>query len=180
MTNPIEKLSDVQISTSKKGTNTKSINAPIQKNAYIDKSLQREYGSKEQSQENRMPYHHPNHKVGYGQRQDQKIYKQYSSFRQRNYKFEKQKRQNQQLGWKPKIRSSIQIVDQQKVPIKINLWWIDSQSMQQFCLGIHKSYHLVLSSVTTTSREDPKKTLRVRTRVKGKPFNNYALRTKHI
>ena len=89
---PIEKLSDVQISASRKGTNTELIDTLLQKNASIDKSLQtsREDGSKEQSQEIRLPYHHRNRKNLYGQRQDQKTYKQYSSFKQRNYKFEKE------------------------------------------------------------------------------------------
>ena len=83
MIDPIEKLSNIQISTSEKGINTMSINTQIQKNAYIDKSLQssREDGSKEQWQEIRMPYRHPNHKSRYRQRQDQKTSKQYSSFR---------------------------------------------------------------------------------------------------
>ena len=56
--------------------NTESIGAQIQKNAYIDKSLQtsREDGSKEQSQKIRTPYRHLDHKNRYGQRQDQKIY----------------------------------------------------------------------------------------------------------
>jgi hypothetical protein len=40
MTDPIEKLFDIQISTVEKGTNTKSIDVQIQKNAYMDKSLQ--------------------------------------------------------------------------------------------------------------------------------------------
>jgi len=48
---PIEKLSDIQIPTSEKRTNTKSIGAQNQKNADIDKSLQtsKADGSKEQS-----------------------------------------------------------------------------------------------------------------------------------
>jgi hypothetical protein len=69
MTYPIEKLSDIQISTVEKGTNTKSVDVQIQNNAYIDKSLQtsKEYDSKEKSQEIRIPYRHPNHKSHYGQ-----------------------------------------------------------------------------------------------------------------
>ena len=38
--------------------------------------------------------------------------------------------------------------------MKINLGSINSQSMQQFCLGIRKSYHLVLSSVASVKTED--------------------------
>jgi hypothetical protein len=62
MTDPIEKLSDIQISTVEKGSNTKLVDVQIQKNAYIDKSLQtsKENDSKEKSQEIRMPYRHPN------------------------------------------------------------------------------------------------------------------------
>jgi hypothetical protein len=48
--------------------------------------------------------------------------------------------------------------------------------MLQFFLEIRKSYHLVSSSVITTSIEDLEKILRVRTRVKEKLFSNYALR----
>ena len=53
MTNPIEKLLDVQISTSEKGTTTEPVDTPIRKNPYSDKSLQtsRKDDSKEQSQE---------------------------------------------------------------------------------------------------------------------------------
>ena len=131
MIDQIEKLSDIRIPTSEKGTNTESVSIQIQRNAYIDKSLQtsKEDGSKEKSQEIRMPYCHPNHKSRYGKRQYQKLYKHHSSYRQTNYKFIKEERQNRQLVWKPKIRSSIKIVDQQKVPVKINLGWIDSQSI---------------------------------------------------
>jgi hypothetical protein len=70
MTDPIEKLSDIQISIVEKGTNTKSIDVQIQKNAYIDKSLKtsKEDDSKDNSQEIRMPYCHPNHKNHYDQR----------------------------------------------------------------------------------------------------------------
>ena len=55
------------IANSCKVTNTKSIDVQIQKNAYIDKSLQtsKEYDSKANSQEIRMPYRHPNHKIRY-------------------------------------------------------------------------------------------------------------------
>jgi hypothetical protein len=69
MTDPIEKLSDIQIYTVEKETNTKSVDVQIQKNAYIDKSLQtsKEDDSKENSQEIRMPYRHPNHKSHYDQ-----------------------------------------------------------------------------------------------------------------
>ena len=69
MTDPIEKLSNVQIRASKKGTNTELVDTLIQKNVYIVKSLQtsREDGSKEQSQEIRMPYCHPNYSYHYEQ-----------------------------------------------------------------------------------------------------------------
>ena len=83
MNDPKEKLSNAQIETSEKGTNTESVDTQIQKIAYIDKS---------QSQRIRMSYYHPNHNNRCGQRQDQKIYKQYFSSRKTNYKCEKEKR----------------------------------------------------------------------------------------
>jgi hypothetical protein len=69
MTDPIEKLSDIQISTVEKGINTKLVDVQIQKNAYMDKSLQtsKEDDSKEKSQEIRMSYRHPIHKSHYDQ-----------------------------------------------------------------------------------------------------------------
>lgn len=69
MIDPIENLSDVQISTSKKGANVELVNIPIQKNAYIYKSLQTssEDGSKQQLQEIRIHDCHPNHNNLYGQ-----------------------------------------------------------------------------------------------------------------
>lgn len=70
MSDPIKKFSNFKISTLENRTNIEWVDAPIQKNVYTEKSLQtsREYGSKEQSQEIRMPYHHPNPKIHYGQR----------------------------------------------------------------------------------------------------------------
>ena len=83
MTDAIEKSSKVQIQTSEKGSNTKLVNAQIQKNNHIVPSLQAsiENGSEKQSQKflqapkvkvpgntsqaTRLPYRHPNHKSRY-------------------------------------------------------------------------------------------------------------------
>ena len=170
-----------QIQALEKGTNMELVDAQIQKKAYIEKSLQtsQEHGSKEQSQKIMMPYRHLITRID----MDNNNIKRYIIIIFVSYKRTtnvKKKRENQQLVWKSTIRSSIQIVDQQKVSIKINLGWIDSQSMQQFYLGICKSYHLVSSSVAVTSTKDLEKTLQAKTRVKGNLFNNYALRTKHF
>jgi hypothetical protein len=64
MVDSIERLSDIQILTLEKRINTESVSLQIQKNVYIDKSLQtsKEDGSKEKSQEIRMSYRHSNHK----------------------------------------------------------------------------------------------------------------------
>ena len=83
MTDAIEKSSKGQIQTSEKGSNTKLVNAQIQKNNHIVTSLQAstKNGSQKQSQKllnapkvevpkntsqaNRVPYRHPNHKSNY-------------------------------------------------------------------------------------------------------------------
>ena len=54
-----------------------------------------------------MPYHHPNHKSRYNQSQGQEEYKKYSSYRQTKYNVEKEREQNRQFAWKPKMGSSI-------------------------------------------------------------------------
>jgi hypothetical protein len=172
MTDPIEKLSDIQISTVEKGTNTKSIDVQIQKNAYVDKSLQtsKEYDSKEKSQEIRMPYRHPNHKSHYDQRLGEEENKQCSSYQQIKYHTEKERRQNQQLG----------TIDHQTIPMKVDLGWITPQKMQHISLGIRRLYHLVSSRVATTSTEDLRRHRVPEQKLKGKPSSDYALRTKHF
>ena len=96
MNGPIENLSKIQFQTLEKGTSVELIGAPNQKNINIGKLIQtsKEDALKEQSRETRMPYCHPNYKSHYGQQQDQKTYKQHSSYRQTNYKFEKEERPN--------------------------------------------------------------------------------------
>jgi len=120
-----------------------------------------------------IPYRHPNHKNRQGQDEN----KQYSTYKPTNYNLEKERRQNQQLLWKPKIRNSIQTVDYQTIPMKVDLGWITSQKMQHISSGIRRLYRFVSSSVTVRSTEDFEKTLRARPRVKEK---SYALRTKHF
>jgi hypothetical protein len=172
MTNPIENLSDTQILTVEKGTNTKSNNGHIQKNAYVDRSLQtsKEYDSKEKSQEIRMPYHHPNHKSHYDQRLGEEENKQCSSYQQIKYHTEKKRRQNQQLG----------TINHQTIPMKVDLGWITPQKMQHLSLGIRRLYHLVSSRVATTSTKDLRRHRVPEQKFKGKPSNDYALRTKHF
>jgi ribosomal protein S27AE len=182
MTDPIEKLSDIQISTVEKGTNTKSVDVQIQKNAYIDKSLQtsKEDDSKEKSQEIRMPYRHPNHKSHYDQRLGEEENKQCSSYQQINYHTEKEQRQNQQLVGKLKMRIPIRTIDHQTIPMKVDLGWITPQKMQHISLGIRRLYHLVSSRVTTTSTKDLRRHRVPEQKLKGKPSSDYALRTKHF
>lgn len=78
------------IQTSNKGTNTN----------LVELSKVEESSNKQDSQEKRMPYRHPNHKSCYDQRQCQEDYKKYSSYRETNYNIEKERRQNRQFMWK--------------------------------------------------------------------------------
>ena len=64
------------------------------------------------------------------------------------------------------MRSFIQIIGQQIVPMKIDFGWINPKKMQQNSLEIRRLYRLVSSSVVVTSIEDHKKTLHARTRAK--------------
>jgi hypothetical protein len=77
--------------TVEKGTNRKSNNGHIQKNAHMDRSLQtsKEYDSKEKSQETRMPYHPLNHKSHYDQQLGEEENKQCYSYQQIKYQTEK-------------------------------------------------------------------------------------------
>jgi hypothetical protein len=83
-----------------------------------------------------VPYFHPNHKIRYNQQQGQEESKQCSSYQQLNYNIEKERRQNQQLLWKPKIRNHILTINHQTVPMKLDLGWITSKKMQHITLGI--------------------------------------------
>jgi hypothetical protein len=172
MTDPIENLSDIQISTVEKGTNTKSNNGHIQKNAYVDRSLQtsKEYDSKERSQEIRMPYHHPTHKSPSDQRLGKEENKQCSSSQQIKHNTEKERRQNQQLG----------TINHPTIPMKVDLGWITPQKMQHISLGIRRLYHHVSSRVATTSTKDLRRHRVPEQKFKGKPSGAYALRTKHF
>ncbi len=161
-------LSNVQIHTSEKGTSTDLIDVPVRENTCI-KRVSSNQSVKEQKvevstnilQENKIPYHHPNHKSHYDQ--------QYYTYRD-----------NHQLAWKPKMRRHIQTVDQQTIPMKIDFGWITPQKMQHISSGIRKLYHLISSNVAVRSTQKLEKTLRARIRVKDKYFPNYALRTKHF
>ena len=72
MTDPIKKIPNT-IQTSKKGTNIDPIELP-------ETSKAEERFNKQVPWDIRMPYCYPNHKNHYGRRQDQKIYKEYSSY----------------------------------------------------------------------------------------------------
>jgi hypothetical protein len=172
MTYPIENLSDIQISKVEKGTNTKSNNAHIQKNAYMDRSLQtsKESDSKERSQEIGMPYHHSNHKSPSDQRLGKEEKKQSSSYKQIKDHTEKERRHNQQLGTN----------NHQTIPMKVDLGWITPQKMQHFSLGIRRLYRFVSSRVATTSTEDLRRHHVLDQKFKEKPSSAYALRTKHF
>ena len=115
--------------------------------------------NKQYSEEIWVPYFHPNHKIRYNQQQGQEESKQCSSYQQLNYNFEKERRKNRQLLWKPKMRSPIRTIDHQKIPMKVDLGWVTPQKMQHINLGIQRLCHLVSSSVATTSTPDLEKTL---------------------
>ena len=80
-------------------------------------------------QTTRMPYRQPNYKSCYEQHQSQEENKKCSSYIQTNYNIEKERRQYRQLLWKPKMRSSIQLVDRQIVLMKVDLGWITPQKI---------------------------------------------------
>ena len=81
-----------------------------------------------------------------------------------NYKFEKEETQNRQLVWKPKIKNSIKTFDQRRVPMKVNLGWTNPHTMQQFCLGIRRSYRLIPLVVIAKRMKDHEKVMQARTR----------------
>jgi hypothetical protein len=138
----------------------------------VDRSLQtlKEYDSKENSQEIRMPYNHPNHKSPSNQQLRKEENKQCSSYKQIKHHTEKERRQNQQLG----------TINHPTIPIKVDLGWITPQNMQHLSLGIRRLYHHVSSRVTTTSTEDLRRHRVPEQKFKGTPSGDYALRTKHF
>ena len=143
ITGAIEKLSKAQIQTSEKGSNAKLVHAQIQKNNHIVTSLQAstEDGSKKQSQESleapkvevrgnisqatRVSYRHPNHRSCYDQQGQEENYRCYSY---------KEQIPNQQL----------QTIDQQTIPLKVNLGWTTSQMTQHFHTMFKRTYCLIL------------------------------------
>ena len=94
-------------------------------------------------QTTRNHYRHPNYKTHFDQRQGQNEHK------QRSDDFRKERTQNQQT--KQKKRSSIRQSDRQIAPIKIDLGWKTSQTMQHLFLGIRNTYRLVSLSVIITN-----------------------------
>ena len=81
------------------------------------------------------------------------------------------------------MRIPIRKIDQQTIPMKLDLGWITPQKMQHISLGIRKLYHLVSSSVTrltTTNTKDLRRHRVLEQKFKGKPSSAYALRTKHF
>ena len=77
-----------------------------------------------------------------------------------------------------KMRSFIRIIDQQTIPLKVDLGWTTSQTMQHSHTMFKRMYCLIPSRVVATNTEDHKKVLRARTR--DKAFHNYAFRTKKL
>ena len=67
------------------------------------------------------------------------------------------------------MRNPVRTIDNQTVPMKVDLGWVTPQKTKHISLGIQRLYHLVLSNITTTSTKDIEKTMRARTKVKGKP-----------
>jgi hypothetical protein len=150
MMDPIEKLFDIQIWIVEKGTNTKSVDVQIQKNAYIDKSLQtsKEYDSKENSQEIRMPYRHPNHKSRYF---SQSMYqqKQITSM-SKNITSTTSEGQNRSDRGSRNVSSSFQEPYKNPNPQKIKLGWADSFTIRQFCSALRRSYRLRSSTISNS------------------------------
>ena len=83
----IKNFPNKNIQTSEKGTNNNPIE--LSKASKVEES-----SNKQDSQEKRMPYRHPNHKNHYDQRPCQEEYKQYSSYRETNYNIKKEQKQN--------------------------------------------------------------------------------------
>jgi hypothetical protein len=78
------------------------------------------------------------------------------------------------------MRSPVRTINNQTVPMKVDLGWVTPQKMKQISLGIRRLYHLVSLRVETTSKEDLIRHRVPEQKLKGKPFNDYALRTKHF
>jgi hypothetical protein len=169
----IKKLPVKKIQTSEKGINTDLVELPIV-------SRVEERSNKQDSKEIQVPYRHPNHKSRYDQQQSQEEYEQCSFYRQLNYNIVKEQRQNRQLVWKHEMRSPVRTIDNQTVPMKVDLGWVTPQKMKHISLGIRRLYHLVSSRVTTTSTKDLRRHRVPEQKLKGKPSNDYALRTKHF
>jgi hypothetical protein len=66
------------------------------------------------------------------------------------------------------MRNPDKTIDNQRVPMKVDLVWVTPQKMKHISLGIQRLYHLVSSRFTTTSKEDlrrhrvPKQKLKVK------------------
>ena len=121
MTDLVKKIPNI-VQTSEKGTNVDPIKLP-------QTSKVEDISNKQDPKEMWVPYRHPNHKSRYDQQQGQEESKQCSSYQQLNYNIEKERRQNRQLLWKPKIRNPIQKINHQTIPMKVDLGWITSRKM---------------------------------------------------
>ena len=71
-------------------------------------------------------------------------------------------KRTQNLQPEQKTGRFIQQDDQQSPPIKIDLEWTTSQTMQHFFLGIRNSYRLISSSVTSSKIKYREMTLQPR------------------
>jgi hypothetical protein len=127
----IEKFLVQKFQTLEKETNTDPIGLP--KTSKVEERSNKQY-----SEEIRVPYCHPNHKSRYDQQQGQEQYKQCSSYQQLNYNIEKERRQNRQLVWKPKMRNPIRTINHQTIPMKVDLGWITSKNMQHITSRIQR------------------------------------------
>jgi hypothetical protein len=100
----------------------------------LPETLKVEEGSnKQDSEEIRVPYHHPNHKTHYDQRQGQGEYKQ-CSYRQLNYNIEKKTKTKSTTCMEAKTRNHIRAINHQTVPMKVDLGWITPQKMRHISL----------------------------------------------
>jgi hypothetical protein len=158
----IKKFLVKKIPTSEKGIKTDLVELPIV-------SKVEESSNKQDSKEIRVPYHHLNHKSHYDQQKSQEEYEQCFFYRKLNYNIVKEQRQNQQLVWKPEMRIPVRTINNQAVPMEVDLGWVTPQKMKHINLGIQRLYHLVSLSITTTSTKDIQKTVRAKTKFKGKP-----------
>ena len=87
------------------------------------------------------PYRHPNYNCHFDHRQGQNEYSQKTYVDTRKYRHTKQQ-----------LRRIVPQKDL-RAPIKIDLGWTTTDTMQQFSWGIRNLYWLISSNITNTKRE---------------------------